>query len=88
VSTDYQGNTGPLVAVGNAVYQALRTFSQGHTISPLDLERPLVAALQVSAVFKMVCATKRHAQPALYAVFALALARYLIDYEWHNITRP
>jgi hypothetical protein len=86
--TDFTGNKATFIAVGQAVYQALRVFSQNVSISPMDLERPLAAALQTNMVFKTVCAAKRHAWAALYGSFASALARYLIDCEWQAVTRP
>jgi hypothetical protein len=79
---EYTGNTATLVAVGKVVYQALRAFNQGSPISPADLEQPLAVALRVSTVFKTGCAAKRHAWPLLHSVFSLALARYVIDYQW------
>jgi hypothetical protein len=86
--TDYTGNQPALIEVAKSVYQALRTFNPGAPINPIDLERPLGAALQVNAVFKGLCAAKRHAWPALHPSFASAMARYLIDYEWHRVTGP
>jgi hypothetical protein len=86
--TDFAANKQTFVAVGKIVYQALRAYSPMTSISPMDLERPLGVTLQASTVFKTICAAKRHASPSLYGVFASALARYLIDYEWQTVTRP
>ena len=86
--TDYGTNKAVFIAVGKAIYQAITTYNQGSPIGLVDLERPLAAALRVNNIFKTICASKWHANPSLHAVFALALARYIIDYEWQNITSP
>jgi hypothetical protein len=86
--TDFVGNKSTFIAVGQVVYQALRTYSPNIPIGPMDLERPLAAALQATVVFKTICASKRHASPALYGFFASALARYIIDCEWQTVMRP
>ena len=81
----YVNNKAALVAVGNAVYQALNTY-----VSPLvanDVERPLIAALLTNTVFRGICFSKQHARPSLHPAFAGALARYMLDTEWTAITR-
>jgi hypothetical protein len=44
--------------------------------------------LRGNTVFKGICTGKGHANPALYEVFARAMARYIIDFEWAAITGP
>jgi hypothetical protein len=75
------------VGVGKIVYQALLTYGQS-TPGQVDVEKPLGVALQSAAVFKVVCAAKRHANPVFYPTFASALARYIIDNDWSDITSP
>jgi hypothetical protein len=84
----YQRNKAALLAVGKAVYQVLSLHSGGPPPSAIDMEQPLTAALRVNNVFKAICTSKGHANPSLHAVFALALARYILDFEWPAVTSP
>jgi hypothetical protein len=85
----YQRNKAALLAVGKAVYQTLNFYNPGPPPpSAIDMEQPLTAALRVNNVFKAICTSKGHANPSLHAVFALALARYMLDFEWQAITSP
>ena len=80
---DYARNRDQLLTLGRAVYRTLQFFGE---IAPRDVEPFLIDALLRAGVFKAVCASKRHANPALYPAFAAALARYMLQYEWDNIT--
>ena len=82
----YHRNKVALLAVGQTVYQALRAFGGEPPPSANDLEEPFAAALRVNSAFKAICAGKGHANPGLHAVFARALARYILDFEWQAIT--
>jgi hypothetical protein len=84
----YQRNKASLLAVGKATYQALSIHGGGPPSNAINVERPFAAALRVSNVFKAICASKAHANPSLHPVFALALARHILDYEWQAITSP
>jgi hypothetical protein len=84
----YRRNKVPLLAVGKATYQILRTHGGGSPPSAIDMEQPLTAALRVNNVFKAICASKGHANPSLHVVFALAMARYILDFEWQAVTTP
>jgi hypothetical protein len=84
---DYSNNQVALLAVGKTVFQAIRAFTSWPP-QAIDVERPFAAALRVTDVFKAICASKAHANPALYAVFALAFARYMLDFEWQVIAGP
>jgi hypothetical protein len=84
----YRRNKVALLAVGKATYQILRTHGGGSPPSVIDMEQPLTAALRVDNVFKAICASKGHANPSLHAVFALAMARYILDFEWQAVTSP
>jgi hypothetical protein len=84
----YRRNKVPLIAVGKAVYQAITIHGGGAPPSAIGLEQPFTAALRVDNVFKAICASKSHANPSLHAVFALALARYILDFEWQTVTSP
>jgi hypothetical protein len=84
----YQRNKASLLAVGKSTYRALRIHSGGPPPSPINIEQPLEAALRVSNVFKAICASKAHANPSLHPVFALAMARYILDYEWQAVISP
>jgi hypothetical protein len=86
--TDYPRHRAAFLDVAKAAYRALRTFSGAPPSGPIDLEAPLAAALQVTHVFKTLCAAKPHARPSLYPVFASALARYILDREWSEVTSP
>jgi len=85
---DYANNQEALLTAGKVAYQMLRYFGGEPPPSAGDLEQPLKLALQATGTFKTICATKRHANPALYAVFALALARYMLDFDWRSIASP
>jgi hypothetical protein len=85
---NYQRNKVPLLAVGKAIYQAITIHGGGAPPGAIDLERPLTAALRVDNVFKAICASKGHANPSLHPVFALAMARYILDFEWQAVTSP
>ena len=84
----YQRNKAALLAVGKAVYQVLSIHGGGPPPSAVEMEQPLTAALRVNNVFKAICTSKGHANPSLHVVFALALARYMLDFEWQAITSP
>jgi len=84
---DYANNKDSLLDVGRIVYQALYAFGGEPPPTPEDLEGPLIAALRVNNVFKAICISKGHARPALYPVFARAIARHMLDYEWQVITK-
>jgi hypothetical protein len=84
----YQRNKTSLLAVGKAVYQVLSIHGGGSPPSAVDMEQFLAAALRVNNVFKAICMSKGHANPSLHAVFALALARYILDFEWQAVTSP
>jgi len=86
--TDYTSNKTEFVAVGKIVYQALTGHGGSPPSGPNDLEQPLTLALQVTNIFKMVCTAKQHARPILYDLFALSLARYILDNEWTEVTKP
>ena len=81
----YTRNKTEFVAVGKIVYQALTAYG-GPPSGPIDLEQSLALALQVSNVFKNAC--PNHVPPILYPVFALALARYILDNEWIAVSHP
>jgi hypothetical protein len=82
---DYGYNRGELLAAARAVYRTL-FFFEGE-ISPQGMEPFLIDALLVTSVFRIICVSKRHANPALYPVFAGALARYILQHEWDDIIR-
>jgi hypothetical protein len=84
----YRRNRIALLAVGKAIYQALVTHGGGSPPNAIDMEQPLAAALRVDNVFKAICASKGHANTSLHAVFALAMARYILDFEWQDVTGP
>jgi hypothetical protein len=84
---DYAKNKQQFVGVGKIVYQALLTHG-GSAPGQIDMAQPLGVALQSAAVFKTVCAAKPHASPVFYPTFASALARYMIDKDWSDITTP
>ena len=85
--TDYTNNKQQFVGVGKIVYQALQTHG-GSAPAQTNLEQPLGVALQSATVFKTVCAAKPHANPVFYSTYAFALARYMIDNNWSDITAP
>jgi hypothetical protein len=85
LARNYTNNKAPLLAVGKAVYQALYIYGGELAPHAADLEEPLTAALRVNDTFKTICASKGHANPALHAVFAQAMARYILDFEWQAI---
>jgi hypothetical protein len=74
--------------VAKAVYQALRTHNQGAPIVPNGFVRPLAAALRANVSFQAMCQARGHASPSLHPVFALAMAQYIVDFEWNQITSP
>ena len=84
----YQRNKASLLAVGKATYQILRTHGGGPPPSAIEMEQPLTAALRVNNVFQAICTSKGHANPSLHTIFALALARYILDFEWQAVTSP
>lgn len=85
---DYQRNKAAFVTVAKVVYQTLVTYGGVPPRGPIDVEQPLAAALRVTNIFNMVCAAKLHARPSLYAIFALALARHILDNEWGHVINP
>jgi hypothetical protein len=86
---DYRGrNKTVFIEAAKIVYQSLALYSGGPPSGPDALEQSLVAALMVLNVFKILCQRKRHANPFLYPVFALALAHYILDNEWQTIIQP
>jgi hypothetical protein len=85
---DYANNKTAFNAVGKVVYQVLMSHSGSAPTGPHMLEQPLMVALQVNNTFKAVCASKAHINPIMYPTFALALARYILDNEWTDITSP
>jgi hypothetical protein len=85
---DYQRNKAAFIAVAKVVYQTLVNYGGAPPQGPIDIEQPLAAALRVTTIFHRVCAAKRHARPSLYAIFARALARYILDTEWGRIINP
>ena len=85
--TDYTAYKTELVEVGKIAYQTLATHL-GSPPSDVDMERPLVTALQSTALFNNLCAAKPHASPMHYPAFAEALARYLLDNDWSDISAP
>ncbi len=86
--TDYMNNKANFVSVGKIVYQALTAHGGSPPSGPSDVEQPLTLALQVTSVFKRICLAKPHAAASLYSVFALSLARYILDNEWTAVTQP
>jgi hypothetical protein len=84
----YQRNRVALIAVGKAIYQAITIHGAGTPPSAINLEQPFTAALRVDNVFKAICTSKGHANPSLHVVFALAMARYILDLEWPAVTSP
>jgi hypothetical protein len=80
---DYGYNREELLAVAGGVHRALRQLAEP---APQEMEPLLIEALLVSRVFRTICASKRHANPALYSVFARALARYMLQQEWSTLT--
>jgi hypothetical protein len=85
--TDYANNKQAFVGVGKIVYQALQTHG-GSAPGQTNLEQPLGVALQSATVFKTVCHAKPHASQVFYPTYAFALARYMIDNDWSDITTP
>ena len=85
--TDYTAYKTELVEVGKIAYQALSTFG-GSPPSEADMERPLATALQSTTLFNNLCAAKPHASPMHYPAFAEALARYMLDNDWGDISSP
>jgi hypothetical protein len=81
-------NKVPLLAVGKAIYRTITVHGGGSPPGAIDLEQPLTAELRVDNVFKAICASKGHANTSLHAVFALAMARYILDFEWQAVTNP
>lgn len=84
---DYAANRLDFVAAGKIVYQNLLTHG-GIAPAPADVENPLGVFIQGLAVFNVICAAKQYLNPAFYPTFAFALARYIIDNEWNDITAP
>lgn len=83
---DYGFNREELLISARAVYRTLFFFLG--EVSQQGMEPFLMDALLVTSVFRTICVSKRHANPALYPVFAGALARYILQHEWdHIITR-
>jgi len=78
---DYHTNKVALLSVGQAVFQAFSALGAPPQ-SAAEMEQPLTATLRGNTVFQAICTSKGHANPALYEVFARALARYIIDFEW------
>jgi hypothetical protein len=76
----------PLLAVSKAIYRTITVHGEGSLPGGIDLEQPLTVALRVDNVFKAICASKGHANTSLHAVFALAMARYILDFEWQAVT--
>ena len=81
-------NKTAFIQVGKIVYQTLVSHGGSPPTGPNVVEQPLTTALRVSNVFKILCSTKAHANPALYPTFASLLAKYILDNEWHEIIRP
>ena len=85
--TDYMKNRTKFIEVGKIVYQAL--LNHGGTVpAEADMERPLAVALQSTTLFNTLCAAKPHANPVFYPTFAYALARYILDDSWNEISTP
>jgi hypothetical protein len=82
ILNDYGYNRGELLAAARAVYRTAQYVGEPTT---QEMEPLLIEALLVSGVFKTICASKRHANPALYPVFARALARHMLQSEWDVI---
>jgi hypothetical protein len=80
---DYGSNKEKLLEVAKPVYRTLQYFGAP---TPQEMEPFLIEALLAADVFKAICASKRHANPALYPVFAQALARHILQDEWNTIT--
>jgi hypothetical protein len=82
ILSNYRSNREELLTTAKAVYRTAQCVSEPMS---QDMEPLLTEALLVSGVFKTICASKRHANPALYPAFARALARYMLQQEWDTI---
>jgi hypothetical protein len=82
---DYNRNKDVLLAVGRGLYHGLRYYGSEPPPSPGDLEQVFILALEATTVFKIICASKGHANPTLHVVFARAMARHILDTDWQSI---
>lgn len=85
---DYSKNRQAFIDIGKIVYQSLTAYSPSYPSGPNVLEPPLTAALRVANIFRILCQSRPFARPSLYPCFASALARYILDNEWAEITHP
>lgn len=86
---DYTANKAAFIDFARILYQVFAKYAAASPpIGPDDMEGPLTVAIQTCDIFKQLCATKKHARPDLYPVFARLLAKYIIDHEWATIIGP
>jgi hypothetical protein len=87
---DYRANRATFIDFARILYQVFAKYaaSASPPIGPDEMEGPLTVAIQTCDIFKHLCATKQHARPDLYPVFARLLAKYIIDHEWPIIIGP
>ena len=86
---DYTANKPAFIDLARIIYQVLAKFAANPNppLGPDDMEEPLTIAIRTSNIFRLLCAAKLHASPALHPVFARLLAKYIIDFEWVSISR-
>lgn len=83
---DYARNRDAFLEVGRMAYRILDSLV-GPPHNPSDMELALTQGLWATRIFQILCQSKAHATFPLHSVFALALARYMLDNEWTEITR-
>jgi hypothetical protein len=85
--TDYQNYQPDIINIARGVYSAIEMLfsSRPH---PSDCEDALTAALLSTKPFTEILQKKPHARPSLYQTFARQMARFVLDNEWKEITKP
>jgi hypothetical protein len=85
----YKNNRAAFLSVGKLAYQGLVGVGMGlPPPGPREVEPLLTTALQTARFFKAICYSRKYASPSLHPTFALALARYMLDNEWADISSP
>ena len=84
---DYASYRSKWLDIAKAVYQVRKGF-QPAPVLPSDCERDLRLALLGSVSFATYLGKQRHLPPSAYVYLALAVARYLLDYEFAAISGP
>lgn len=84
---DYWNYHTQLMEVAKIVHRTV-TKLLGGVPSAVDCEDSLASSLLATRVFAKMLASKPHARPVLYLVFAKAMARHILDNDWPGIIRP